>query len=77
MTTTDNQNNPEDIRKYLITEAVDIKQLSQEKVVSDLEVLAKFEKRSNYKTDLSRNIKDEDQTRVMKALQLVNPFKGY
>ncbi|MDX9738801.1 MAG: hypothetical protein RBT33_00345 [Candidatus Dojkabacteria bacterium] len=72
-----NQNSNEELKKYLVTEAVDIKQLSQEKVNNDLLFLEKYEEKSRVKTDISRAIKDENLSRVMKALQLTNPFKGY
>ncbi len=72
-----NQNSNEELKKYLITEAVDIKQLSQEKVDNDLLFLEKYEERSKIKTDISRGVKDKNLSRVMKALQLTNPFKGY
>jgi hypothetical protein len=77
MTTTNNENNVEDVRKYLVTEAVDIKQLSQEKLTDDLKILQKFEQRAKHKTDLSKDSDDLQQTRIMKALQLTNPFKGH
>ncbi|MFA5623361.1 MAG: hypothetical protein WC981_03985 [Candidatus Dojkabacteria bacterium] len=72
-----NQNSNEELKKYLITEAVDIKQLSQEKVDNDLLFLEKYEEKSKVKTDISRGVKDKNLSRVMKALQLTNPFKGY
>lgn len=74
---TNNPNKNEDVRKYLVTEAVDIKQLSQEKQGDDLKLLEKFEARTKVKTDISRGIKDKNLSRVMKALQLANPFKGF
>lgn len=70
-------NNSDNTRKYLVTEAVDIKALSQEKVSSDLKILEKFETRSKIRTDLSRGMNNTKLSRVMKALQLTNPFKGY
>ena len=74
---TNNQTNNDQRKRYLITEAVDIKQLSQEKLSSDLKLLEKFEERAKVKTDISRGVKDKNLSRVMKALQLTNPFKGY
>ncbi len=70
-------NNSDNTRKYLVTEAVDIKALSQEKVSNDLKILEKFETRSKIRTDLSRGMNNTKLSRVMKALQLTNPFKGY
>ena len=70
-------NNSDNTRKYLVTEAVDIKALSQEKVSSDLKILENFETRSKIRTDLSRGMNNTKLSRVMKALQLTNPFKGY
>lgn len=70
-------NNNENLKKYLITEAVDIKALSQEKVSNDLKILERFETKSKIRTDLSRGMNSVKLTRVMKALQLTNPFKGY
>ena len=72
-----NQNSNEELKKYLVTEAVDIKQLSQERVDNDLLFLEKYEEKSRVKTDISRGVKDKNLSRVMKALQLTNPFKGY
>lgn len=72
-----NQNSNEELKKYLVTEAVDIKQLSQERVDDDLKFLEKQEERTKVKTDISRGVKDRNLSRIMKALQLTNPFKGY
>lgn len=72
-----NQNSNEELKKYLVTEAVDIKQLSQEKIGNDLKFLEKSEERTKVKTDISRGMKDKNLSRIMKALQLTNPFKGY
>jgi hypothetical protein len=65
------------IRKYLVTEAVDIKELPQEKLGNDLELLKKQETKTQIKTDISRSTKNLNLSRIMKALQLNNPFKGY
>lgn len=70
-------NNNNEIKKYLVTEAVDIKALGQDKINNDLRVLEQFETRSKIKTDISRGVKNSKLSRVMKALQLTNPFKGY
>ncbi len=70
---TDNQQ----VKKYLVTEAVDIKTLSQEKMGNDLQLLEKFESKAKVKTDLSRGIRNKNLSRVMQALRLTNPFKGY
>ena len=69
--------NQDDIKKYLVTEAVDIKQLSQDKIEEDLKLLQKQEHRTSIKTDISRGSGNIKLSRVMKALQLKNPFKGY
>lgn len=66
-----------DKKKYLITEAVDIKELPKEKIGEDLKLLSKYENRAKVKTDISRNLKNEKLTQVMRALQLKNPFKGF
>ncbi|MGI6423276.1 MAG: hypothetical protein ACOX0X_01470 [Candidatus Dojkabacteria bacterium] len=70
-------NNKVDTKKYLITEAVDIKNISQQKIEEDLKLLEKQEQRVSAKTDISRGSSNIKLTRVMKALQLSNPFKGY
>lgn len=72
MTTTNN-----DIKKYLITEAVDIKQLSEDKLSEDLKLLEHQEKKTTAKTDISRSTGNVKLSRIMKALQISNPFKGY
>lgn len=72
--TTINENN---IGKYLVTEAVDIKQLSQDKLGKDLDLLKKNEMKTKIKTDISRSTRTLNMSRIMRALQLNNPFKGY
>ena len=72
--TTTNQNN---IRKYLVTEAIDIKRLPREKLGNDLELLKKQEMKTEIRTDISKNTKNVNLSRIMRALQLNNPFKGY
>lgn len=72
--TTTNQNN---IRKYLVTEAIDIKRLPREKLGNDLELLKKQEMKTEIRTDISKNTKNLNLSRIMRALQLNNPFKGY
>ena len=74
MTTTNNNN---EIRKYLITEAVDIKEIPKEKLGNDLKLLEKQESKTKVRTDISRGVRNPNLSRVMKALQLTNPFKGY
>jgi len=69
--------NDSNLKKYLITEAVNIKDLSKDKISNDLKLLTKYENKAKIKTDISRGVKNEKLTRVMKALQLTNPFKGY
>jgi hypothetical protein len=70
-------NNENNIKKYLITEAVDIKQLSQQKLSNDLDILKKQEAKTNMKTDISRKTRHLNLSRIMQALQLNNPFRGY
>ncbi len=72
-TTTDENN----IRKYLVTEAVDIKRLPREKLGNDLELLKKQEMKTQIRTDISKHTKNLNLSRIMRALQLNNPFKGY
>ena len=69
--------NDNNIRKYLVTEAVDIKELSPDKLGNDLNILKKQEAKTKAKTDISRSTKTLNMSRIMKALQLNNPFKGY
>jgi len=70
-------NNNNEIRKYLVTEAVDIKQIPQEKLGHDLKLLERQETKTKLRTDLSRGVRNPNLSKVMKALQLTNPFKGY
>lgn len=72
-TTTDDNN----IRRYLVTEAVDIKRLPREKLGNDLELLKKQEMKTQIRTDISKHTKNLNLSRIMRALQLNNPFKGY
>ncbi len=72
--TTTNQNN---IRKYLVTEAIDIKKLPREKIGNDLELLKRQEMKTEIRTDISKSTKNLNLSKIMRALQLNNPFKGY
>lgn len=65
------------IRKYIITEAVDINELPKEKLSDDLNLLKKQETKTKIKTDISKSTTNKNLSKIMKALQLNNPFKGY
>lgn len=60
-----------------MTEAIDIKRLPREKLGNDLELLKKQEMKTEIRTDISKNTKNLNLSRIMRALQLNNPFKGY
>lgn len=69
--------NENDIRKYLVTEAIDIKELPREKVLNDLQILKKQEFKTQARTNIGRDTRDRNLSQIMRALQLNNPFKGY
>jgi len=61
---------------YLVTQAVDTQTLSDEFKNSDLNQLLKAEEKSNYRSNISKSIKNPQISRAASALQLKNPFKG-
>ena len=74
----ENQNsNTINMSNYLVTEAVDTKNIAQEKVSSDLDTLRKAEEKTNYKTNIAKGIRNPKVRRAVSALKLTNPFKGY
>lgn len=79
MTNSQQNNNTEelDIKKYLVTEAVDTEELPEAQLNNDLEFLKKSEVKADYQPDISKGIENPALSRAMKALRLVNPFKGY
>lgn len=74
-----NQNNLNLLREsnYLVTKAVATSSLPKEKVLSDFEQLEKAEKKSMYKANIAKGIKNPQVYVAMSALRLSNPFKGY
>jgi hypothetical protein len=75
-TQTNNQTNPVDVSKYLITQQSDIKEFSKEKIKKDLNAIKKAELRAKQRIDISMGKKENEVTRAMTALSLINPFKG-
>ncbi len=71
------QTTKDDIRRYLVTEAIDTEELPPEQLNEDLQFLTKAEERAGYQPDISKGIEDPALSRAIKALRLVNPFKGY
>lgn len=72
-----NNTKSSDIKKYLVTEAIDTDELPKEQLDNDLAFLKKSEERAEYQPDISKEIDDPALSRAMKALRLINPFKGY
>ncbi len=74
-----NQNNlnllPEN--NYLVTRAVTTSSLPEQKVHSDLDLLEKSERKTAYRTNIAKDIRDPQIYIAMSALRLANPFKGY
>ena len=62
---------------YLVTQAINTKDIVAEKLSSDLEQLNKAEEKSVYKADISKGIGNPKIRRAVSALKLANPFKGY
>lgn len=62
---------------YLVTQAVDTESIDTSKKSSDLDLLKKAEKKSTYKANIAKGIKNPQIKRAVSALKLVNPFKGY
>lgn len=61
---------------YLITTAINLSTFSADKIENDLAQLQKAEKKSNYKANIARGVRDPQLYRAMSALRLSNPFKG-
>jgi len=72
----DNKQTIVDPKKYLITEKSDIKNFSREKIVGDLDAIKKAEIRSKTRSSILTKSKDNEASRAMGALSLINPFKG-
>ncbi len=75
----DNSNNndiPLNSKTYLVTQKCDIKDLSSTQLQGDLNMLKKAEERSQRRIDITFGKKDNEITRAMSALSLINPFKG-
>jgi len=62
---------------YLVTKAVSTSSLPELKVNSDLDQLEKAEKKSEYKANIAKGIRNPQLYVAMSALRLANPFKGY
>jgi predicted transcriptional regulator len=62
---------------YLVTKAVSTSSLPQQKVSSDLDQLEKAEKKTEYKANITKGVKNPQVYVAMSALRLSNPFKGY
>jgi hypothetical protein len=62
---------------YLVTEAVDTKNIDKERLSSDLDILNKAEEKKNYKTNITKGITNPKIKRAVSSLRLKNPFKGY
>lgn len=62
---------------YLVTKAVSTASLPQQKVSSDLDQLEKAEKKTEYKANIAKGVKNPQVYVAMSALRLANPFKGY
>ncbi|NMC08866.1 hypothetical protein GYA44_00865 [Candidatus Microgenomates bacterium] len=62
---------------YLVTKQVDPSTIPTETSQADLELLNKAEQKSQYKSNIAKNIKNPQLQRAVSSLKLVNPFKGY
>jgi hypothetical protein len=67
------------ISNYLVTQKVDTSNIDDEKLNSDLSLLSKGEQgnRYTYKTDIAKDITDQQIKRAVSSLKLSNPFRGY
>jgi hypothetical protein len=67
------------ISNYLVTQKVDTSNIDDEKLNSDLSLLSKGEQgnRYRYKTDIAKDITDQQIKRAVSSLKLSNPFRGY
>ncbi|MFA5633648.1 MAG: hypothetical protein WCY00_02895 [Candidatus Dojkabacteria bacterium] len=72
-----NDNQTIDMSIYHVTEAVDPNKIDKSKVSSDLDALNEAEKKTTYKTNITKGIKNPKVQRAVSALKLSNPFKGY
>lgn len=61
---------------YLVTTAVNLGTFSANKLEDDLAKLESAERKSNYKTNIAKGIKNPQLYRAMSSLRLTNPFKG-
>lgn len=61
---------------YLVTQAVDPNTIEKAQKTSDLEQINKAERKSQYKSNIAKSIKNPEVSRAASALQLKNPFKG-
>jgi len=77
MEESNNTQNTINLSDYLVTQAVDTKTLSQDKLSSDLEQLSKAEEKSTYKANIAKGIANPQVRRAVSALKLANPFRGY
>lgn len=74
----ENNNNPNgNFSNYLVTEAVNVKNIDDTKLSSDLDDLHKAEEKKQKKVDISKGIRNPQVKRAVSALKLTNPFKGY
>ena len=71
-----NNQTPIDPKKYLVTEKSDINKFSREKITNDLDAIKKAELRSQVRTSKFLNKKENEVSRAMNALSLINPFRG-
>jgi hypothetical protein len=72
-----NQNsNQVDVKKYLVTQKSDVQNFSPDKINDDLEAIKKAEIRAKQRADIAMDKEENDVSRAMDALSLVNPFKG-
>lgn len=69
-------NNIIDEKIYLVTQKVDIASLSPKKVGDDLNLLKSAEDRTQKRIDITYGKANNEMSRAMKALSLLNPFKG-
>ena len=61
---------------YLVTKAIDTELIKSNQKISDFEQLEIAEKKSNYRTNIAKSIKNPQISRAVTSLQLKSPFKG-
>lgn len=61
---------------YLVTQKCDVKALDNKKILGDLSQLKTAEERNQKKIAITFGKKDNEVTRAMSALSIMNPFKG-